>query len=91
MSIKNIRLIGWALIAFALFIVVLMLARQNAPVMIYKLALVTIAAVVAYYVDRSLYPYARPHTIKEPITAAAAQLRRAIIVGAFVIAVSIGL
>ena len=54
------RLWGWALITLALLIAVWALAPQQLPVSLYKLSLVTLAAVVGYWLDRSLFPYARP-------------------------------
>lgn len=54
------RLLGWALITLALLVAVWALAPQQLPVSLYKLSLVTLAAVVGYWLDRSLFPYARP-------------------------------
>lgn len=54
------RLSGWMLITICLMVGILALAPQQLPVTMYKLSLVTLAAVVGYWVDRSLFPYARP-------------------------------
>lgn len=54
------RLTSWWLIALALSALVFVLAPQQIPVSIYKLNLISLAAVVAYWVDRKVYPYARP-------------------------------
>ena len=86
---------------------------QQLPVALYKLSLISLAAVVAYWLDRSLFPYARPdsylerdwrHGTDEPegdadfrvvpgyvLPFCTAMLRRAIIVGAVVIGVALGL
>jgi len=54
------RLWGWALITLALLVAVWALAPQQLPLSLYKLSLVALAAVVGYWLDRSLFPYARP-------------------------------
>lgn len=58
--IKPPRLAAWMLIALALLAAVWAVAPQQFPVSLYKLSLVTLAAVVGYWIDRSLFPYARP-------------------------------
>lgn len=59
------RLWGWALITLALLVAVWALAPQQLPVSLYKLSLVTLAAVVGYWLDRSLFPYARPDALMD--------------------------
>lgn len=54
------RLSGWLLITLLLLAAVLATAPQQIPVSLYKLSLVTLAGVVGYWLDRSLFPYARP-------------------------------
>lgn len=54
------RLSGWTLITIFLMSGIWLLAPQQLPVSLYKLSLVTLAAVVGYWLDRSLFPYARP-------------------------------
>jgi hypothetical protein len=53
-------LTGWLLITLALLVCVWLIAPQQLPVSLYKLSLVSLAAVVGYWLDRSLFPYARP-------------------------------
>lgn len=57
------RLSGWLLITLALLLAVWVVAPQQLPVSLYKFSLVTLAAVVGYWIDRSLFPYARPHDV----------------------------
>jgi hypothetical protein len=98
------RLWGWSVIAILLVILIAILAPQNVPVLIYKLACLTLAAALGYRVDRSLFPYARPHhfislrgdtdgmtqTVPgEQFPFAAAMIRRALIVLAFVIGIGL--
>lgn len=104
------------LVAVGLLALIALAAPQQLPVTIYKLSLVTLAAVAGYWVDREMFPYARPdnflpgeeiadslddltqsitfkvgNTFALDILASAAMLRRAVIVGAFVIGVTLGL
>ncbi|MDO9233057.1 MAG: putative holin [Methylotenera sp.] len=52
--ILNIVLIG----------LVLAIAPQQAPVTLYKLSLVTLAGLVGYWLDRAIFPYARPDSFQ---------------------------
>ncbi|MFV0678988.1 putative holin [Ottowia sp.] len=54
------RMTDWLLATLALLVVVWLMAPHQLPVSVYKLSLVTMAAVVGYWIDRSLFPYARP-------------------------------
>ena len=107
------RMFGWLLLAIALVACMAAVSPQQLPVTLYKLCLITLAGVVGYWLDRSLFPYARPdsylerdwrHGTDEPEGDAdfrivpgyvrpfcTAMLRRAIIVGAVVIGVALGL
>ena len=114
MSLKRIpRMAGWLLTALLLIIAIALISPQQLPVALYKLSLISLAAVVAYWLDRSLFPYARPdsylkydwrctgticeldadHQVAQGYhqVFAAAMLRRAIIVGAVVVGVALGL
>jgi hypothetical protein len=83
----------WLLVTLVLVASIYVLSPQQLPVSLYKLSLITMAAVVGYWIDRSLFPYARPDNPNlDPfdIVIAAAMLRRAIIVGCAMLAVSLG-
>lgn len=54
------RLGGWLLIALVLAAAVWLTAPHMLPVSLYKLSLVSLAGVLGYWLDRSLFPYARP-------------------------------
>lgn len=54
------RMTDWLLAAIVLSFAVWWIAPQQLPVSIYKLSLVALAAVAGYWIDRSLFPYARP-------------------------------
>lgn len=57
---KKPRMFGWLFATVLLTIAVGLLAPQQLPVSLYKLSLVSTAAVVAYWMDYALFPYARP-------------------------------
>ncbi len=112
MKIKRIpipRMTDWLLVSLFLLYVIHDQAPQQLPVSLYKLSLITMAAVVGYWIDRSVFPYARPDafmqrpfSVGSPYVAekaiapsqqlvfAVAMLRRAIIIGCAMLAVSLG-
>lgn len=57
------RMSGWLFIVVLLMAAVWLLAPHQLTVSLYKLSLVTLAAVVGYWLDRSIFPYARPHEL----------------------------
>lgn len=54
------RLSSWLFVSLALLFVVALLYPQQLGVSLYKLSLVSMAGVVGYWLDRSMFPYARP-------------------------------
>lgn len=54
------RLFSWLLATVLLCLVIGWMFPHQLPVSVYKLSLVTMAGVIGYWLDRSLYPYARP-------------------------------
>jgi hypothetical protein len=48
------------LLAIALLAVIAVARPEQLPVVAYKAALVALAAVMGYWLDRTLFPYARP-------------------------------
>jgi hypothetical protein len=95
------RMLNWLLLALLLAAAVWWVAPQQLPVSLYKLSLVTTAAVVGFWVDRSLFPYARPDHLfgsscdegereARSLLIAAAMLRRAIVVAAAMLATGLG-
>lgn len=88
----RIRMIDWAVVSVVAAIVIALLAPQQLPVALYKLFLVASAAVAGYWIDRSLFPYARPDSdfCMPGVETAGAMVRRAIIVGSAMLAVGLG-
>lgn len=89
---KKIRMLDWIAIALALSGVIAWLAPHQLPVTLYKLSLISAGGAIGYWIDRGLFPYARPDgDFCEPgIETAAAMLRRAIIVAACIVGVALG-
>jgi predicted membrane channel-forming protein YqfA (hemolysin III family) len=54
------RLFGLAVLNVILIGIIFAIAPQQAPVTLYKLSLVTLAGLIGYWLDRALFPYARP-------------------------------
>ena len=88
------RLSGWLFSSALLFILIGWTSPAQIPVAIYKLSLVSLSAVLGYWLDRSLFPWARPNSFcpwGESLCCAAAMIRRAILVAATCLAVALGL
>lgn len=91
----------WALIcALILLTFVWAISPQQGPVIVYKLALVMLAAFVGYWIHRWSFPYARPDRflnadgtvmINHKRVFAMALICRAIVVGCAMLAVGMGL
>ena len=58
--LARVRMADWVIAAALLTVVVWLMAPHQVPVTVYKLSLVALAAVAGYWIDRSLFPYARP-------------------------------
>ena len=54
------RLTSWWLIALVLSLAIFLIAPQQLPVSLYKLNLISLAALAGYWIDRAVFPYARP-------------------------------
>lgn len=103
----------FGLLTLALLVCIALVSPQQLPVVLYKAALITLAGVLGYWLDRAFFPYARPDSYLSkdwrlgtlepegdadyPIALGyhesfrTAQLRRAIVVGAVVLAAAVGL
>jgi hypothetical protein len=99
------RLTGWLMIAVGLLIAIAVIHPTQLSVVLYKGALVALGAVAGYWIGRSLFPYARPHTLiyqfmkasagdeatRYVVLAAAALVSRSLIVLACVLGLTLGL
>lgn len=88
----KIRMLDWLAAAILLTAAIALIAPQQLPVTLYKLSLVSLAAVAGYWIDRRLFPYARPDdlSLMPGVETAGAQLRRALVVAACIVGVSLG-
>ncbi|MDR0249922.1 MAG: putative holin [Burkholderiales bacterium] len=98
------RLSGWTLIAIVLTIGVALVKIDLLPITLYKLSLITLAGVSGYWFDRRVNKESRPSdfcryssvdpdappVIIDKELFIAAQLRRTIIIAAFVLGVCLG-
>ncbi|GKS85552.1 putative holin [Acidovorax sp. SUPP1855] len=50
----------WLVLAVVLIVLIAAIAPQKLSLTIYKASLVALAAVMGYWLDRALFPYARP-------------------------------
>ena len=50
----------WLVLAAVLLACIAIVAPPQLPVVLYKASLVALAAVLGYWLDRALFPYARP-------------------------------
>ena len=100
------RMVGWLVVSLVLTLAIGLTAPHLLPVSLYKLSLITSAAWLAYWIDRSLFPYARPDAFLDrplfspdrlklvapeyQLAFCLTQLRRAIIIAAAMIGVALG-
>lgn len=63
----RVRMADWMAATLVLLVLVLLMAPQQLPVTLYKLCLVALAALSGWWIDRSLFPYARPERFLEPL------------------------
>lgn len=107
------RTTTWLVLAAILLLAVAIVAPPQLPVVLYKATLLALAAVVGYWLDRALFPYARPDgylhrdwrygtdepegDVDYPVVAGYeavflwAMVRRALVVGAAMLAMATGL
>ena len=55
----------WLLAALVLLFLIYQVSPQQLPVALYKVSLIALAVVLGYWVDRALFPYARPDSYLE--------------------------
>lgn len=54
------RLLGWLVFTAVIFAGLFFVHPQQMEIALYKLALICLAGVMGYWLDRALFPYARP-------------------------------
>jgi len=81
---------NWALITIALLLALAVVAPTKMPVVLYKCGLVTLGGVLGYWIDRALFPYARPNQVRR-YERSWAGIRRALVVLACILGLTLGL
>lgn len=90
MGNNKTRLTGWAVFTALLLLAVAVMAPQQIPVVLYKLAMVTLGVVLSYWLSRALYPEIRLYQLRGWQLIAAAGVR-SIIALACVLGITLGL
>lgn len=86
------RMTSWTLVTLVLLIILAAIRPEQLQVVSYKLLLVTLGAVAGYWIDRSLFlALARPHECIGGIHIVGAWIRRALIVLACILGLTLGL
>ncbi|WP_420553994.1 putative holin [Neptuniibacter marinus] len=91
------RFLVWLLASVVLLACLTVISPVQLPVVLYKLVLVVLAVTLAYLLDRLMFPYARPHILfdradeLDKVFATVATLRRALIITACVLGLTLGL
>lgn len=86
------RMTSWTLVTLVLLIILAAIRPEQLQVVAYKLLLVTLGAVAGYWIDRSLFPaQARPHECIGDMHIVGAWIRRALIVLACILGLTLGL
>ena len=83
------RMGQFALVGSIALIVIGFIWPSQFGVLIWTLGKISIAATLGYWIDRSAFPGARPHELTGTEQMQAARYRRAIIMGATIIAVGL--
>lgn len=66
------RLSGWLIVTVLLLVFIGLLHPQQLPVSLYKLSLVSMGGVAGYWLDREIFPYARPDDfMSQPVSVGA--------------------
>lgn len=88
---KRFRMSEWLFITILLVSLVALTSPVQLPVLLFKSAQVTLSGWIGYWFDRGIAPHNRPaNTDLSDIERAAASVRRAIIVGAAMLAGALG-
>lgn len=70
------RMWHWAIVALLLLAAIAFTAPQQLGVLLYKVAMVALFGVLGYWLDRGLFPYARPDSFKQPAAGMPEEMRK---------------
>lgn len=85
----KLRAAPWLVATLGLLGVIVVLYPEQIGLFVWALCKVTAAAYVGYWVDRTMFRYSRPHQLRDSDAKRAAWFRRAIIVAACIVGVSL--
>lgn len=85
------RMSFFTALALLLAALIFYLSPAQFPVVVHKFALVTLAAVAGYWLDRHLFPYSRPDRVYYHQEREWAMIRRAMLVSALMLSVAVAL
>lgn len=85
------RMAAFTIITLVLLLALASIRPEQLQVVLYKSGLVTLGAVLGYWIDRHLFPRARPTECRDILLVGVAYLRRALIVLACVLGLTLGL
>lgn len=57
------RLFGWFIVATLLLIALAVLMQNQPPPPLYRVPMAGLGGVLGYWLDRAIFPYARPHDL----------------------------
>lgn len=83
---NKLRMAHWLIVAALLYLLALVVHQPQLQTMFWKTCLITVAAHVGYWIDKTSF-----RDTLEPTSEPTRQLRRAIIIAAAMLAVSMGL
>jgi len=85
----------FVVVSILLLTAVFLISPAQIPVIIFKASLVTLAAILGYWIDYLLFPHMRPGIIdkieQDPIIRASIAIRRAIIIFGTILGISMAL
>lgn len=55
-----LRMVGWLLVSLMLLAIIAYFQPEKFALSVYKISLITTAAWIGYWIDRCVFPYARP-------------------------------
>jgi hypothetical protein len=84
------RMTAMVVASVALSGAVLLIARQQLGILVFKACLLTLAAVIGYWIDRTAFPDTRPHLITDLRLRWRYEWRRAAIVAAALLTAGLG-
>jgi hypothetical protein len=83
----KLRMFHWLLIAAVLYLAATIVTQPQLQIVLWKAGHITVAAFAGYWIDRAAFREARLSAKSDPRL----QIRRAIVIGAAMLAISMGL